>query len=57
VGRFLRFALRFRLVFFAFLFLAMGAPMITQNVPSTARVAAGAFGFLTFIHVLDGPDL
>src|SRR5262245_52221460 len=26
--------------------------------PSTpiARVAAGAFGFLTFIHVLDGPD-
>ena len=29
----------------------------TQNVPSTARVAAGAFGFLTFNHVFDGPDL
>ena len=27
-----------------------------QNVPSIARVAAGAFGFLTLIHVLDGPE-
>jgi len=27
----------------------------SQNVPSVARVAAGAFGFLTFS--LDGPDL
>jgi hypothetical protein len=27
-----------------------------QNVPSTARVAAGAFGFLTLIQVFDGPD-
>ena len=26
-----------------------------QNVPSTARVAAGAFGFLTLIQVFDGP--
>jgi hypothetical protein len=26
-----------------------------QNVPSAARVAAGAFGFLTLIQVLDGP--
>jgi hypothetical protein len=26
-----------------------------QNVPSIARVAAGAFGFLTLIQVLDGP--
>src|SRR5262245_5335812 len=29
----------------------------SQNVPSTARVAAGAFGFLTLIHAFDGPDL
>jgi hypothetical protein len=28
-----------------------------QNVPSTARVAAGAFGFLIFNHALDGPEL
>ena len=28
----------------------------SQNVPSVARVAAGALGFLTFIHVLDGPE-
>jgi hypothetical protein len=28
-----------------------------QNVPSTARMAAGAFGFLTFSHAFDGPDL
>jgi hypothetical protein len=27
-----------------------------QNVPSVARVAAGAFGFLTLIHVFDGPE-
>src|SRR4030095_8929669 len=28
-----------------------------QNVPSMARVAAGAFGFLIFNHAFDGPDL
>jgi hypothetical protein len=28
-----------------------------QNVPSVARVAAGAFGFLIFSHAFDGPDL
>jgi hypothetical protein len=28
-----------------------------QNVPSAARVAAGAFGFLIFSHAFDGPDL
>jgi len=27
-----------------------------QNVPSIARVAAGAFGFLIFNHAFDGPD-
>ena len=27
-----------------------------QDVPSAARVAAGAFGFLTLIRVFDGPD-
>src|SRR5215510_11300053 len=27
-----------------------------QNVPSAARVAAGAFGFLTLIQVFDGPE-
>ena len=27
-----------------------------QNVPSTARVAAGDLGFLTLIQVFDGPD-
>jgi hypothetical protein len=27
-----------------------------QNVPSNARVAAGAFGFLTLIQVFDGPE-
>jgi hypothetical protein len=27
-----------------------------QNVPSTTRVAADAFGFLTLIQVLDGPE-
>jgi hypothetical protein len=27
-----------------------------QNVPSAARVNAGAFGFLTLIQVLDGPE-
>jgi hypothetical protein len=26
----------------------------SQNVPSTARVAAGAFGFLIFSHAFDG---
>jgi hypothetical protein len=26
------------------------------NVPSVARVAAGDFGFLTLIQVLDGPE-
>ena len=31
--------------------------MIDQNVPSFARVYAGDFGFLTLIHVFDGPDL
>ena len=30
---------------------------LSQNVPSMARVAAGAFGFLIFSHALDGPDL
>jgi hypothetical protein len=28
-----------------------------QNVPSIARVAAGALGFLIFSHAFDGPDL
>jgi hypothetical protein len=28
-----------------------------QNVPSIARVAAGAFGFLIFNYALDGADL
>jgi hypothetical protein len=28
----------------------------SQNVPSITRVAAGAFGFLTSIQVLDGPE-
>jgi hypothetical protein len=28
----------------------------SQNVPSTTRVAAGAFGFLIFSHAFDGPD-
>jgi hypothetical protein len=27
-----------------------------QSVPSVARVAAGAFGFLILIQVFDGPD-
>jgi len=27
-----------------------------QNVPSAARVAAGAFGFLTLIHAFDLPE-
>jgi hypothetical protein len=27
------------------------------KVPSTARVATGAFGFLIFSHAFDGPDL
>jgi hypothetical protein len=27
-----------------------------QKVPSIARVAAGAFGFLTLIQVFDGPE-
>jgi hypothetical protein len=27
-----------------------------QNVPSMARVAAGAFGFLIFSHAFDGPS-
>ena len=27
---------------------------VTQKVPSIAHVAAGAFEFLTLIHVLDG---
>jgi hypothetical protein len=27
-----------------------------QNVPSIARVAAGAFGFLTLIQVFEGPE-
>jgi hypothetical protein len=31
--------------------------MIDQNVPSFARVYVGEFGFLTLIHVFDGPDL
>jgi hypothetical protein len=29
---------------------------VPLNVPSAARVAAGAFGFLIFIHALDGPE-
>jgi hypothetical protein len=29
----------------------------TQNVPSIARAAAGAFAFLIFGHAFDGPDL
>src|SRR5262245_62073226 len=28
-----------------------------ESGPSTARVAAGAYGFLTFIQVLDGPRI
>ena len=32
-------------------------PGPAQNVPSTARVAAGGFGFLIFSHDFDGPDL
>ena len=27
-----------------------------QNVPKIARVAAGAFGFLTLTQVVDGPE-
>jgi hypothetical protein len=27
-----------------------------QNVPSRMRVAAGAFGFLTLIQLIDGPE-
>jgi hypothetical protein len=30
---------------------------LRQNVPSAARVAAGAFEFLIFSHTFDGPDL
>jgi hypothetical protein len=30
---------------------------VAQKVPSIARVAAEAFGFLTFNHAFDGPDL
>jgi hypothetical protein len=37
--------------------LPSGPPLTTQNVPSIARVAAGAFGFLIFSHAFDGPDL
>jgi hypothetical protein len=36
-----------------------GGPAIVavcQNVPSMARVAAGAFGFFTLIQIFDGPD-
>src|SRR4029453_5641410 len=33
-----------------------GAVSDFQNVPSIARVAAGAFGFLTLIQVFDGPE-
>jgi hypothetical protein len=29
----------------------------SQNVPSVARVAAGALGFLTFSHAFDCSDL
>jgi hypothetical protein len=32
------------------------AGKLIQNVPSAARVAAGAFGFLTLIQVFDGPE-
>ena len=28
---------------------------LSQNVPSNARVVAGAFGFLILIQVFDGP--
>jgi hypothetical protein len=28
-----------------------------QKLPSRARVAAGAFGFLIFSHAFEGPDL
>src|SRR5262249_4650019 len=31
-------------------------PLGNQNVPSTARVAAGALGFLTLIQAFDGPE-
>jgi hypothetical protein len=31
--------------------------LLNENVPSILRVAAGAFGFLIFNHVFDGPDL
>jgi hypothetical protein len=30
-------------------------PVLNQNVPSIARVAAGEFGFLTLIQLFDGP--
>jgi hypothetical protein len=29
---------------------------VHQNVPSSARVAAGALGFLIFSHAFDGPE-
>jgi len=34
----------------------IGQLLDAQNVPSAARVAAGAFGFLIFSHAFDGPD-
>jgi hypothetical protein len=33
-----------------------GTADLKQNVPSTAQVAAGDFGFLTLIQVFDGPE-
>jgi hypothetical protein len=33
-----------------------GGDAVGQKVPSIARVAAGAFGFLTLIQAFDGPD-
>jgi hypothetical protein len=36
--------------------LLFGTADLNQNVPSTARVAAGDFGFLTLIQVFDGPE-
>jgi hypothetical protein len=35
---------------------AIAGALGSQKVPSRMRVAAGAFGFLTFIQVLDGPE-
>jgi hypothetical protein len=36
--------------------LQAGVSINSQNVPSSTRVAAGAFGFWVFSQVFDGPD-